>query len=251
MCKYLKRRTRRHFICSRFRNDTQGRSPEIFMVLVGIVRKLYLCRDDRLLEWFHIGYGRRGMGKQSKGDKRTPMGTYRITWMASVIEPDRPENVEKKLKRFRIIKGKAYCYREKTTGQCGFKRTRGRKTTALWKSLFGGRLASVMALDYPNAEDRRQGRTGSCILIHGTYHLGRTEGCIILWPEHLKPLYQCVNPGTRVEIRYKPFRDKPRARPRARLSISTLRLYGFSGFSGSTYSVVSCYIRKQASNGCG
>jgi len=33
----------------------------------------------------------------------------------------------------------------------------------LWTDAYGGKNAYVMALDYPNSEDRKQGKTGSCI----------------------------------------------------------------------------------------
>jgi murein L,D-transpeptidase YafK len=65
-----------------------------------------------------------------------------------------------------------------------------------------------MALDYPNTEDRAQGKTGSCIEIHASVNLEQvgyedykgTLGCVSLYPAYAKRIYDHVNPGTPVRI---------------------------------------------------
>src|SRR5579862_6599194 len=40
-------------------------------------------KQNNLIKSYRIGLGKNGMGKTKRGDKKTPVGTYEITWKAS------------------------------------------------------------------------------------------------------------------------------------------------------------------------
>ena len=102
-------------------------------------------------DYMSIGQG--GVGKQSAGDQRTPLGIYFVT-----------EQLE---------------------------------TTRLHEK-YG---VTAFPLDYPNAWDRRHGRTGDGIWIHGVDPRGGvrppldTDGCIALPNERLGALEQFFEPN--------------------------------------------------------
>jgi len=78
----------------------------------------------------------------------------------------------------------------------------------LWTDDYGGKDAYIMALNYPTAKERAEGKTGSCIEIHASCNLekagyrnyGGTLGCVALYPAFARRIYQQVNPGTPVRI---------------------------------------------------
>lgn len=60
----------------------------------------------------------------------------------------------------------------------------------------------AFALDYPNADDKSHGRTGSGIWIHGSNrYQGPTKGCVRLYNGDLIELGSYVQEGTKVIIR--------------------------------------------------
>ena len=102
-------------------------------------------------DYMSIGQG--GVGKQTTGDQRTPLGIYFVT-----------EQLE---------------------------------TTRMHEK-YG---VTAFPLDYPNAWDRRRGRTGDGIWIHGVDPRGGvrppldTDGCIALPNERLRALEQSFEPN--------------------------------------------------------
>ena len=41
--------------------------------------KLYLCKDDKVINSYRVSLGSKGVGKTRKGDRKTPVGTYRLS----------------------------------------------------------------------------------------------------------------------------------------------------------------------------
>ncbi|MCB9638679.1 MAG: L,D-transpeptidase family protein [Myxococcales bacterium] len=196
-CLWLANKGRKDAHCRRYaKQDPQ----EAFLVVIARSRRLLLCRGGRLLQAFSVGHGRRGFGKQREGDKKTPLGSYRISWMAARHEPRRDASKERSIQRFQIRSRRAYCMRNPNTNISEFRRDKGPRDERLWLRPYGGHFAAVMALDYPNAPDQKSGRTGSCIEIHASYHLNGSAGCITLLPHRMIALYNCLSPQTRVEI---------------------------------------------------
>lgn len=75
----------------------------------------------------------------------------------------------------------------------------------LWTKSYGGEEATVMSINYPNAIDRARGRTGDCIHIHSEKKisegpLSESYGCIHLYTEHARELYEIVDVRTAVKI---------------------------------------------------
>lgn len=197
-CLWLKSKGKRDLHCSK--KAKKGRKDEMFLIVIARTRRLLLCRGGRLLKSFAVGHGRRGFGKQREGDKKTPLGSYRISWMAARHEPARPASVERVEQRFKIRTRRAFCMHNPNTNVSEFRRDKGPRDERLWLRPYGGRFATVMALDYPNKRDQKEGRTGSCIEIHASYHLKGSAGCVTLFPHHMIALYNCLVPKTRVEI---------------------------------------------------
>ncbi len=200
LCPWKKYRGRRSRLCLFFAR--KKRPKERFIVVIGRRKRLYLCRGSRLLKSFPIGHGRRGFGKRREGDKKTPLGSYKILWMAARHEPYRSARRERALRRYQIRNHRAYCKPNPRTGISEFRRDHGPRGERLWRPAYGGRYATVMAINYPNQYDRKAHRTGSCIEIHASFHLKGSAGCITLWPRHARQLYNCSFPNMRVEIRY-------------------------------------------------
>ena len=203
-----------------------------FCLLVGASeKKMYLIKNNTIQLVFDVALGKGGLGKTREGDHKTPLGDYRIKWMVSRNGPpkENPGGLTSSL-----IEGKTYAVldtelyvgdltnirvkvlpdgtrkvsedihdRPITREEIGI--ARGEK---LWTDAYGGEQAYVMALDYPNKEDRTQGKTGSCIEIHASVNLEKvgyeaykgTLGCVSLYPAYAKRMYDHVNPGTPVRI---------------------------------------------------
>lgn len=127
-------------------------------VLVDAYRsRLYVFGNDhgrpKLIEDFYISQGKAGAEKSYAGDKRTPLGVYRIT-----------------------------------------ERVPQRELSAFYGS-------GAFALNYPNEWDKRMGRSGHGIWLHGTppdtYSRPprASEGCVVLANDDLRRLESIVEPG--------------------------------------------------------
>ena len=195
------------------------------------IKKMYLIEDDTIKLVFDVALGKGGLGKQKEGDHKTPLGDYKIKWLVSRNGPSKqnPGGLSSK-----VIEGKTYAVldTELYFGDLANIRVkvlpdgtrkvsespddrpitreeieiaRGEK---LWTDAYGGKQVFVMALDYPNKQDRAQGKTGSCIEIHASVNLEKvgyenytgTLGCVSLYPSYAKRIYDYVNPGTPVRI---------------------------------------------------
>src|SRR5574343_1249030 len=120
--------------------------------------RLYLFeREDgvmRVKAHHYASLGRLGIGKQTEGDQRTPLGVYYIT---SRLDPEQ------------------------------------------LKDFYG---AGAMPLNYPNEYDRRLGRSGSGIWLHGvpseSYARSpeSTDGCVALANPELQSILDQVQPRT-------------------------------------------------------
>jgi len=129
-----------------------------FVLLADTSRsRLYLFEnmagEPRLLRDYYLSIGRMGTEKRREGDKKTPLGAYRITTHLS----------DKKLTDF-----------------------------------YG---AGAFPLNYPNAWDRAQGRTGHGIWLHGvpsdTYSRApnSSDGCLVVTNPDLNDLRRYIKIG--------------------------------------------------------
>jgi L,D-peptidoglycan transpeptidase YkuD (ErfK/YbiS/YcfS/YnhG family) len=208
------------------------RNEDGMCILVdGSKKKMYLIKDDTIKLVFDVALGKGGLGKEKEGDHKTPLGDYRIKWMVSRAGPPKlnPGGLSST-----IVEGKTYAVldTELYFGDLetirvkmlpdGTRKVSGDKddrpisrreiaiaqSEKLWTDAYGGKNAYVMALDYPNSEDRKQGKTGSCIEIHASLKLEEagydnytgTLGCVSLYPAYAERVYTFVNPGTPVRI---------------------------------------------------
>jgi hypothetical protein len=201
------------------------------LLVKGSQKKICLIKDDAIELVFDAALGAGGLGKTREGDYKTPLGDYRIKWMVSKRGP-RKENPGG-VGSF-IVDGKTYAvldtelfFGDPTTITVetlpdGTRRVSENvldrnitpeeiaiaQSEKLWTDAYGGKDAYVMALDYPNALDRAEGKTGSCIEIHASVNLDRvgyrayggTQGCVALYPAFARRIYERVNPGTAVRI---------------------------------------------------
>ncbi len=209
-----------------------GRDGDGYALLVmGRSKQLYLIHDQQVVFSAPVAVGQNGLGKQAEGDRKTPLGDYRIRWMVS---RNGPAKSNPQGKGSLLLPERTYCVldtvlyfgdladirvRELPDGTRTISRDgNGRPMTQqelaiagdekLWTAAYGGRDIFVMALNYPNARDRRAGRSGSCIEIHGSANLARlgfkrypgTYGCIALYPADAKKVYHRVVPNTPVRI---------------------------------------------------
>lgn len=151
---------------------------------------LQLWRGAELMKEYPVEIGKGGIGKQSGGDHRTPIGNYAISWMAS-----RQLN-----KGHKIIEHKSWCIGNKFTYASS-----GPALEKLWSEAYGGDEAVVISINYPNENDRKKGYTGECIHIHADKRhdngiLRKSYGCIHMFPADAKDLYEYVSEGTTVMI---------------------------------------------------
>lgn len=203
-----------------------------FCILVkGSEKKLYLIKNNSIKLMFDIGIGEHGLGKTKEGDHKTPLGDYTIKWMVSRNGP--PKQNPGGLSSF-VMDGKTYAVldTELYFGNLASIRVHvssdGTRTISqdpqdrpitpeeieiahserLWTDAYGGDHVYVMALDYPNKQDKADGKTGSCIEIHASLNLEKdgyknytgSMGCVTMYPMHAKRIYEYVNPGTPVRI---------------------------------------------------
>ncbi|MCC7431298.1 L,D-transpeptidase [bacterium] len=157
---------------------------------------LELRSEDKVLYSFPIKIGKNGLFKEKEGDKKTPVGIYKIIWKASVFQEDAPE-----LRTYKIIPNQSFALWNEKKGVTEFSRTEGTKEEELWQDAYGGDEAVVFCLNYPNKKDKSEGKTGSCIEIHATKNFDKPSlGCVKLRCEEAKFLYGLVEVGTKVEI---------------------------------------------------
>jgi D-alanyl-D-alanine dipeptidase len=214
--------------------ETEGleRDKNGFCIFVkGAERKLYLIEQNEIKLVFDSAVGERGLGKTKEGDHKTPLGDYRIKWMVSTHGP--PKKNPGGASSF-VVDGHTYAVLDTELYFGDLKKIRVKvlpdgtrkvshdvndrlitpleisiaQSERLWTDAYGGKDAYVMALDYPNPEDRAEGKTGSCIEIHASLKLEKegyknytgTLGCISMYPDYAKRIYEHVNPGTPVRI---------------------------------------------------
>ena len=165
-----------------------------YIVIHGYDYVMYLYNSqDEVIRTYDIGIGLNGMGKTREGDKKTPIGEYEILWKAS-----RFANTDG---GYLIEDGRAFCGPDNIFTKDP---DIGYSSESLWKEGYGGDEAVVMCIDYPNSSDKAKGYTGGCIEIHAT-HLGgigecSSYGCIRMYPDNARELYNLVNVGTKVYI---------------------------------------------------
>jgi D-alanyl-D-alanine dipeptidase len=186
-------------------------------------KKMYLIKKNTIQLVFDVA--------TREGDHKTPLGDYRIKWMVSRHGPPKqnPGGLASS-----VIEGKTYAvldtelyFGDLTNIRVKVLPDGTRKVSEdvhdrpiipeeieiargekLWTDAYGGKEVYVMALDYPNTEDRAQGKTGSCIEIHASVNLEKvgykdykgTLGCVSLYPAYAQRIYSFVNPGTLVRI---------------------------------------------------
>jgi murein L,D-transpeptidase YafK len=175
--------------------SAQEKDTEKYIVVEGSAYTLKLFDGGgKLIKQYPVGIGLNGMGKTKSGDRKTPVGEYRITWKASRFA--RTDG------GYPIREGAAFCGPDNiftTNPDVGY------SSESLWKPGYGGDRAVVMCLDYPNALDKAKGYTGGCIEIHATLLGGigqkSSEGCVRMRPDDARELYRKVKEGTRVIIK--------------------------------------------------
>ncbi|KAA3599365.1 MAG: hypothetical protein DWQ06_10650 [Calditrichaeota bacterium] len=157
---------------------------------------LEVLSGDKILHSFHIKIGANGLRKTKEGDKKTPVGNYKILWKASVFQEDNPSK-----KLYKITEGNSFALWNPKLKTTEFSREFGTTDEELWRDSYGGEEAVVLCLDYPNVKDIAEGKTGSCIEIHATKNFHKPSlGCIKLTCEDAKILYCLVEVGTEVSI---------------------------------------------------
>jgi len=150
--------------------------------------------SGKVVKSYPVGLGLNGMGKTKEGDKKTPLGEYKIIWKASRFANEDGG--------YLIEDGKAFCGPDNiftTDPSIGY------PDESLWTDGYGGKKAVVMCLNYPNSSDKKKGYTGGCIEIHATLLGGIGEwssyGCVRMYPEDARELYRIVKVGTKVFIK--------------------------------------------------
>ncbi len=151
---------------------------------------LQVWRSIDLVREYPVETGRGGLGKRRTYDHKTPLGDYEVTWMASRVSP----------KGHRIVEDKSWCNENSFVYADS-----GPPLERLSAQCYGGNEATVISISYPNAKDRLKGYTGCCIHIHADRRLDngalkKSFGCIHMFPDNAKELYEIVDIGTPVKI---------------------------------------------------
>lgn len=151
---------------------------------------LQLWRYEQLVREYPIETGKGGIGKQRSGDHRTPVGDYEVSWMAS----------RDGSKGHKIIDQRSWC-----RGNCFIDASTGPPLEKLWTDSYGGDEAAVISINYPNMKDQQRGFTGDCIHIHACKRtrdgmMGKSYGCIHMYPKDAMELYNIVEVGTPVKM---------------------------------------------------
>ena len=182
------------------------------LLVLGKSKEIRLIQGLQVKLRLPVAIGENGVGKVKEGDKKTPIGDYVIKWMVSRNGP--PKNNPDGQSSF-VVEGETYSIRD-TELYFGNLQNAGlsepelkiAQDEKLWTAAYGGENVFVMALDYPNEKDKKEGRTGSSIEIHASAILANigfeaykgTLGCIALMPHHARDIYQRIVPGTPVRI---------------------------------------------------
>ncbi len=154
------------------------------------LKMLQVWRHTELIREFPIETGHGGLGKRRAGDHKTPLGDYEITWMASKTSG----------KGHRIVDDKSWC-----KGNRFVYADSGPSLERLSAPCYGGEEATVISLGYPNAREQLKGYTGECIHIHADRRLDKgalkkSFGCIHMFPQDAREVYELVEIGTPVKI---------------------------------------------------
>lgn len=170
------------------KENTEKQNKSV-IIIDGTKKKLYLVKD-KIIYTFPVAIGLGGLGKNKFSDKKTPLGEYEISWMASKISS----------KGEKIIDGKTWC--KDSQFYYGDEEQPGED---LWTIAFGGEQATIMGLNYPTEEEKKNGYTGSCISIHASRHkkpqpLKPSLGCIKMYPDDALKLYNNIEIRTKVYI---------------------------------------------------
>lgn len=182
------------------------------LLVLGGSKEIRLVHSDRVELCFPVALGENGVGKVKEGDKKTPLGDYSVKWMLSRNGP--PKTNPGGQSSF-VVDGETYSIRDTELyfgklehAGLSAQELKTAQDEKLWTAAYGGEHVYVMALDYPNEEDRKNGRTGSSIEIHASAILENlgfksykgTLGCIALIPCHAKKIYERIGAGTPVRI---------------------------------------------------
>ncbi len=151
---------------------------------------LQLWQGTELIREYPVQTGKGGLAKRHSGDHRTPIGDYEVSWMAS----------KRSSKGNRIIDEKSWCKSNKFVIA-----NSGPPLEKLWAEPYGGDMATVISINYPNERDLELGFTGDCIHIHADKRhdggmLRKSYGCIHMYPKDAAELYEMVEVGTPVKI---------------------------------------------------
>lgn len=151
---------------------------------------LQLWHNAELVREYPVETGKGGLRKRRGGDHRTPVGDYEISWKAS----------RHSAKGHRIVEGRSWCKGNRFSDA-----PRGPALEKLWSEPYGGDEGSIMSIDYPNAKELAKGYTGDCIHIHSDKRhdqgvLKKSYGCIHMFPQDARELYEMVEIGTPVKI---------------------------------------------------
>jgi hypothetical protein len=154
------------------------------------LKVLQLWRHEVLIKEYPVEVGKGGLGKRVSGDHKTPLGDYKISWMAS----------RNSRKGHQIFDKRSWC-----KDNAFIDASKGPALEKLWADTYGGDEATVMSLDYPNEKDREKGFTGDCVHIHADkrHEFGvqkKSYGCIHMFPADAIELYEIIDVGTPVKI---------------------------------------------------
>jgi hypothetical protein len=169
--------------------EAQEQSREIRDIRVYCEEKMMeiWMGDDVFEIKVQLGYG---CGKEEEGDRKVPLGAYQVE---SMISRDRVcgqggDNVD----------GASFC--DEHTNNLTQNRPEHDDYERLWSSGYGEN-GVIMQLDYPNKIDLAEGRTGSCIQIHGTTRMDRASlGCIKMSDRHVLRLCQNLHVDAIIRI---------------------------------------------------
>ena len=182
------------------------------LLVLGGSKEIYLLQGNQVKLCFPVAIGENGVGKVKEGDNKTPLGDYCIKWMVS---RNGPAKTNPGGQSSLVVDGETYSIRDTELyfGQLEHAGLSGQELKIaqdekLWTAAYGGEHVFVMALNYPNEKDKREGKTGSSIEIHSSAILADEEletyrgtlGCIALVPPHAKDIYEHIEPGTLVRI---------------------------------------------------
>jgi hypothetical protein len=151
---------------------------------------LQLWGHGELIREYPIETGKGGLAKKTSGDHKTPIGDYEISWIASKISK----------KGQKVIENMSWCKGNKFVHA-----PTGPALEKLWAEPYGGNEATIMSINYPNDKEIELGYSGECIHIHADKRLNggqlkKSYGCIHMYPEDAKELYEMVQVGTPVKI---------------------------------------------------